>query len=166
MIDSGTLLWMGTAAVVACAMEPWAAFAHGKLWHGVLWNFHESHHVDTEGIFEKNDWFALLHALPAMALIIAGAEAGDTWAANLAFGAGIGMTIFGAGYAIVHDGLVHGRLPVKFLLRFRVMRRIHGAHLRHHTTGEEPYGMFLGPQELQRAVREGKGRLGKKKSAA
>ena len=155
MLDVGTIVWVGTAVVAAALMEPWAAFAHGVLWHGPLWSFHESHHVEREGFFEKNDLFAVAHAVPAMALFIGGSLLGDSLLANALFGIGIGMTVFGAGYAVVHDGLVHGRLPVRFLLRFRWIKRIHGAHLRHHETGGAPFGMFLGPQELRRAVKAG-----------
>ena len=50
---------------------------------------------------------------------------------------------------------MHERLPVGFLLRFRWFRRIQGAHKRHHIKGTYPYGLFLGPQELQRAVKRG-----------
>ncbi|TNE92216.1 MAG: beta-carotene hydroxylase [Deltaproteobacteria bacterium] len=151
-----TLVWITVAVLTAVLMEPWAAFVHRVLWHGPLWSWHESHHVETEGWFEANDTFALMHAIPAIVLIVGGCEwQGSALAANVAFGVGIGMTMFGASYALVHDGLVHERLPVKFLLRWRWFRRIRGAHRRHHTGGGYPYGLFWGPTELQDAVRRG-----------
>jgi beta-carotene 3-hydroxylase len=155
MAVAPTLLWIAIALCVAMAMEPWAAWVHHKVWHGALWSVHRSHHVEREGWFEANDVFAAAHALPAIVLIVYGCEAGNVWVGAVSFGIGIGMTLFGAAYALVHDGLVHGRLPVGFLLRFRLFRRIKGAHQRHHISGTYPYGLFLGPQELQSAVRRG-----------
>lgn len=157
MIDAlpFTLLWVGIAATVAFLMEPWAAWVHRVVWHGPLYGVHESHHVETEGWFEFNDVFAAAHALPAIVLIVAGCEVASPLWGSVMFGVGIGMTAFGFAYALVHDGLVHERLPVGFLLRFRWFRRIQGAHKRHHIKGTYPYGLFLGPQELQRAVKRG-----------
>ena len=105
----------------------------------------------------EDDIFAALHALPAMALIVGSSYTAWQPLAALMFGFGLGMTIFGCAYAVIHDGLIHERLPIQFLLRFRVMRRIRGAHMRHHLNGEYPYGLFLGPQELRRAVLRGEG---------
>lgn len=146
-------VWFGMCALIAFAgMEPWARFAHKVLWHGPLYDLHESHHRPT-GWLEKNDLFAVAHALPAIVLIVAGCEGQGTWAwASL--GLGVGMTAFGFAYAIVHDGYIHGRLPVGFLGRSRWMRRIKSAHRAHHVRGEEPYGLFLGPQELRAKSRE------------
>ncbi|MCO4748182.1 MAG: sterol desaturase family protein [Proteobacteria bacterium] len=154
-MDGSALIWITAAWFVALAMEPWAAWVHRVVWHGPLWSVHESHHVEREGLFEVNDGFALVHALPAMVLIIGGSLRGDDLIANLVFGVGIGMTVFGAAYALVHDGVVHERLPVARLLRWRWFRRIRGAHRRHHLTGGYPYGLFDGPTELKRAVRRG-----------
>jgi beta-carotene 3-hydroxylase len=61
------------------------------------------------------------------------------------------MTLFGLSYLLVHDGLVHERLPMQFLLRWRYFRRLRGAHLHHHRFHGVPYGLFLGPEELSAA---------------
>ena len=113
-------IWVPVAVTVATGMEPWAAFVHHKVWHGPLWGVHESHHVERVGYFEKNDIFAALHALPAMALIVGSSYTAWQPLAALMFGFGLGMTIFGCAYAVIHDGLIHERLPIQFLLRFRV----------------------------------------------
>jgi beta-carotene 3-hydroxylase len=159
-----TFVWISVAALVAVLMEPWAAFVHRAVWHGPLWGVHESHHVEREGWFELNDIFAAMHALPAMAMIIVACEWGDHLAANVLFGMGIGMTVFGMSYALIHDGLIHERLPVGFLLRSRWLRRIRGAHRRHHTNGGYPFGLFWGPSELQKAVKSGD--VGREREAA
>lgn len=144
------MIWLLVAAVVAVLMEPWAAFLHGSFWHASLWRVHRSHHESRVGRFERNDLLAVVHAPIAIALIVWGAPGGGILR-DVAFGSGIGMTTFAVGYVVVHDGLVHGRLPVGFLLRSRHLRAIVRAHRVHHRTGAAPYGLFLGLRELRRA---------------
>lgn len=145
---SEPLMW-GVAAIVAGAMELWAMWLHGSLWHGPLWFGHRSHHQPRAGSWEANDAFALGHALVAMAAIIGGLEALTGAAQALAVGVGVGMTAFGVAYFVVHDGLVHGRLPVAALARWRWLRHVRNAHQVHHRDGGAPYGLFLGVQELR-----------------
>jgi beta-carotene 3-hydroxylase len=147
------LVWLAVGLPLALLMEPWAAFLHGRIWHGWGWFWHRSHHVPKTGYFEANDLFALFHALPAIALILYGCVGPAGLGRELCFGVGLGLTAFGWSYAIVHDGLVHGRLPVQFLLRWRYFRRIVAAHKVHHERGEEPFGLFRGPAELAARAR-------------
>lgn len=147
-------VWVVTAAIAAIAMEPWAALLHGKVWHRWLYRVHRSHHEPRRGRFEANDALSGVHAPIAIALILFGCRGTPGLAREIAFGFGLGMTLFGVAYVVVHDGLVHGRLGVGFLARSRALRRIRGAHLVHHGPGEGvPYGLFLGPAELARARR-------------
>ncbi|KAH9646839.1 Beta-carotene 3-hydroxylase 2 [Citrus sinensis] len=53
----------------AVGMEFWARWAHKALWHASLWHMHESHHRPREGPFELNDVFAIINAVPAIALL-------------------------------------------------------------------------------------------------
>ncbi|XP_028112188.1 beta-carotene hydroxylase 2, chloroplastic-like isoform X2 [Camellia sinensis] len=53
----------------AVGMEFWARWAHRALWHASLWHMHESHHKPREGPFELNDVFAIINAVPAIALL-------------------------------------------------------------------------------------------------
>ncbi|KAK9050553.1 hypothetical protein SSX86_030477 [Deinandra increscens subsp. villosa] len=53
----------------AVGMEYWARWAHEALWHASLWHMHESHHKPREGPFELNDVFAIINAVPAIALL-------------------------------------------------------------------------------------------------
>jgi hypothetical protein len=53
-------------------MEFWARWAHRALWHASLWHMHESHHRPREGPFELNDVFAVINAVPAIALLAYG----------------------------------------------------------------------------------------------
>jgi beta-carotene 3-hydroxylase len=144
-------VWLAVGAAVACAMEPWAALLHGRVWHRLLWRIHGSHHRDRLGRLEANDALSILHAPPAIALILYGCVGPAGLVREMAFGAGLGMTAFGVAYVLVHDGLVHGRLPVGPLARSRWLDRIRRAHLAHHRREHGgPYGLFLGPAELAR----------------
>ncbi len=131
---------------VAVLMEFWAMLLHERLWHGVLWPAHRSHHVPSTGALEFNDLFALGHALAATGLVVAGVH----WQLRVVAAVGFGMTAFGLSYFIVHDGLIHGRLPVGFLARFAWLRDICDAHRVHHERVGGPYGLFLGPWERAR----------------
>ncbi len=147
------LIWLAVGLPVAFAMELWAALLHGRVWHGLLWSLHRSHHAPRAGRFEANDALSFTHAPAAVALILYGCLGAPGPWREAAFGAGLGMTLFGLAYALIHDGLVHERLPASWFMRFRYLRRVRGAHIVHHRTGGAPYGLFLGPWALRRAHR-------------
>ncbi len=146
------LVWLPVAVVVAVAMDLWAAFLHGRVWHSLLWSVHRSHHTPRPAgsRFEANDALSVLHVPPAIALILFGCVGSPGVPREVAFGVGMGMSLFGLAYLLVHDGLVHGRLPVQFLMRLRYFRGVARAHRVHHegTAGGAPYGLFLGRWEL------------------
>jgi beta-carotene 3-hydroxylase len=141
------LEWVVGTAVVGL-MELWAGLLHERVWHGPLWIVHRSHHVAREGRFERNDALSILHAPIAVALIVFGCRLPAGLLPDLAFGAGVGMTVFGGLYLLIHDGIVHERLPVGFLGKVRILRAIADAHRRHHRrAGGPPYGLLFGPWE-------------------
>ncbi|KAJ0263276.1 Beta-carotene 3-hydroxylase 2 [Hirschfeldia incana] len=134
----------------AVGMEFWARWAHRALWHASLWNMHESHHKPREGPFELNDVFAIINAVPAIALLSYGFF-NKGLVPGLCFGAGLGITVFGIAYMFVHDGLVHKRFPVGPIADVPYLRKVAAAHQLHHTDKFDgvPYGLFLGPKELE-----------------
>jgi beta-carotene 3-hydroxylase len=152
--------WAELAAQLALAlggavgMEMYARWAHRFLWHDFEpgWALHKSHHEPRVGAFEANDVYALANAAPAIALC-AGGFLTPGVGGGLAFGAGLGITLFGISYMYVHDGLVHRRFPVGPIADVPALRRIAVAHQLHHSEkyGGLPFGMFLGPQELEAA---------------
>ncbi|KAK5777696.1 hypothetical protein PVK06_045663 [Gossypium arboreum] len=103
-----------------------------------------------EGAFELNDVFAVVNALPAIALLSYGFFNGG-FVPGLCFGAGLGITVFGMAYMFVHDGLVHRRFPVGPIANVPYLRKVAAAHQIHHADKFDgvPYGLFLGPQELE-----------------
>lgn len=113
-----------------CGMEFVAWFAHKYLMHGILWNWHEDHHQPhlKDGFFEKNDRFFFVFAFPSAFCYMAG-----TFWAGLGFllYVGIGISIYGLIYFLIHDVYIHKRfswfkhLDNKFS---RAILRAHGAH--------------------------------------
>lgn len=134
----------------AVGMEFWARWAHRALWHASLWHMHESHHKPREGPFELNDVFAIINAVPAIALLDYGFFHKGL-IPGLCFGAGLGITVFGMAYMFVHDGLVHKRFPVGPVANVPYLRKVAAAHSLHHSEkfNGVPYGLFLGPKELE-----------------
>jgi beta-carotene 3-hydroxylase len=88
--------------------------------------------------------------VPAMALCLYGFLT-PSLLGGLAFGLGSGITLFGMSYMFVHDGLVHRRFPVGPIADVPALQRIAAAHKLHHAEkyGGVPFGLFLGPQELE-----------------
>lgn len=157
------LALIGLTLVVAVAMDGWSAWIHGRLWHGPWWGAHASHHRGERdvahaesspgGRFELNDVFGVCHAAIAAPLMAWGLQQPFALGHGLALGVSCGMTLFGAAYFVVHDGLVHGRLPVGWLRRWRYFRRVEAAHRVHHRGGGVPFGLFFGPWTLRYAAR-------------
>ena len=159
-------LCAGSALLAVVAMEAWAAALHRYVWHSWLWPLHRSHHASParrrpaaaaaasqEAGWQANDWLSLLHLPPALALIVVHCGGEATAGRAIGLGLGLGMSVFGCAYLLVHDGFVHGRLPVESLARLRFMRRLRAAHCLHHQSGGAPYGLFSGPWVLDRARR-------------
>jgi beta-carotene 3-hydroxylase len=146
---SDPLIWLLSFLAGALLMEPWAALLHNHAWHGPLMFLHRSHHQPS-GRWEWNDLLSSAHAPIAIALILHGSLGAPSVWREIGFGFGLGMTFFGFSYLVVHDGLVHGRLPVKFLERWAYFRRVKNAHKVHHRDGGVPFGLFLGPWALKR----------------
>ncbi len=145
-------VWIPTALVVATAMELWAMLLHGLVWHGPLLFLHASHHDEKRSRFEWNDVLSALHAPIAIALVLYGCRSAPGIVREACFGVGLGMTAFGFAYFVVHDGFVHGRLPVQFLSKYGYFRRLKTCHEAHHRRDARgPYGLFLGFWEMARA---------------
>ncbi|MEM7728045.1 MAG: sterol desaturase family protein [Pseudomonadota bacterium] len=142
-------VWAAVAIVVASvALMEIAAWAiHKYVMHGPGWGWHESHHRETDGPFEKNDLYAVWFSVIAAALFIAG----SLWWTPLWFVA-LGLTIYGLLYAFVHDGLVHQRWPFFVRTRGRYLKRLVQAHRLHHAVhsrdGAVSFG-FLWAQDVR-----------------
>lgn len=137
------------------AMEIVANFSHKYIMHGWGWGWHESHHSRREGVFERNDLYALAFALPSIFLIYIGSEH-----QHLILWVGVGMTIYGFLYFLAHDGLVHNRWPFKIVPKNNYLKRLVQAHRLHHAVhGREgcvSFGFLYAPEivQLKRELRQ------------
>ena len=129
-------------------MEFIAWFAHKYVMHGWGWFLHADHHSKepqaNDSFFEKNDAFFIIFAVPAILAFITGA----VYAIPLLLAAGIGITLYGATYFMIHDVLFHQRikLRIKGNAYFRALRRAHGMHHVHYTKEEgECFGLLVFP---------------------
>ncbi len=128
-------------------MEFVAWFAHKYLMHGILWSWHEDHHkpkYEKEGFWEKNDRFFIVFALPSMTCYILGSLYADY--RYLLF-VGIGISIYGLIYFLIHDVYIHQRFRWFKQLDSKYSRGIlkaHGAHHAKHTKEDcESFGLLV-----------------------
>jgi beta-carotene 3-hydroxylase len=129
---AGIFLFLATIA----AMEGVAYAAHRWVMHGPGWFLHASHHRPRSGMWEANDLYAVIFALPSIALLYVGVQLG--WGAGYAW-AGAGIAAYGAIYFGFHDVIVHQRVPHRYVPRSSYMKRIVQAHRLHHAV-EEKHG--------------------------
>lgn len=128
------------------SMEGVAWLTHKYVMHGLLWIWHKDHHKkETEGFLEHNDFFFLIFALPG----ISGLYFGMKNDFNFLFWMGLGITIYGLCYFLVHDIFIHQRFK---LFRnannsyFKAIRRAHKMHHKHLDKEEgECFGMLWAP---------------------
>lgn len=130
------------ATVIAMEVVAWAS--HKYIMHGWGWGWHRDHHERHDGIFERNDLYALVGAAISIGFFMLGSPlvAGEgawppaTWI-------GLGVMAYGAIYAVVHDGLVHQRW-FRWVPRRGYARRLVQAHKLHHATLGKEGGVSFG----------------------
>ena len=129
------------------AMEGVAYGAHRWVMHSRLgWWLHESHHRERPGMFELNDFYALIFALPSIVLLYGGVQGGwGDWAAWV----GGGIAAYGAIYFGFHDVIVHRRIGHRIVPRSNYFKRIVQAHRIHHAVesreGTVSFGFLYAP---------------------
>ncbi len=124
-------------------MEFVAWATHKYVMHGFLWYLHKDHHVvNKDNKFQKNDFFFLIFAIPSMILIFIGYEY-----VNLCLFIGLGIALYGFGYFIVHEIIIHQRLPFFKRSNNAYVRSIRMAHKIHHKNlgkyGGTSFGMLI-----------------------
>ena len=140
-----TLLSMLTTIAAFLSMELVAWFTHKYIMHGLLWVLHQDHHSKHQKMFERNDLFFLIFAIPSCLLFIEGIKGGF----DIRFWIGLGIALYGLAYFFIHDLLIHQRINVGFKPKSLYLRAIQKAHKMHHThKGQEQgecYGMLFFP---------------------
>ena len=124
---SGIFYVLIAIAAFVC-MEGVAWFAHKYIMHGFLWSLHKDHHKPGESFFEKNDFFFLIFAIPGWLCIQFGWQAETWWVVSI----GIGITIYGLAYFLVHEIIIHQRFKFFTKSNNRYIRAIRWAHKMHH----------------------------------
>ena len=149
----GPLVLIGT--FVLMEFSAWAM--HKYVMHGFMWKFHKDHHVPEEGVFERNDIFFLIYAIPSWLCIMLGIM----YQAYFAVWIGFGIAAYGFAYFLFHDVYIHRRL--KFLRDinrpfFMAIRKAHKVHHKHRGKEHgECFGMLIVPfkfyKEAKRAYK-------------
>lgn len=130
-------------AAAFAGMEFVAWFAHKFIMHGILWNWHRDHHKKdhTSGNwFEKNDLFFLVFATPGIVCLILGIYTPLQYFLPV----GIGITIYGAVYFLIHDVYIHRRFKWFKHLEGRYSRAVLRAHGAHHAKITKEEGESFG----------------------
>lgn len=119
--------------------------------HGIMWNWHQSHHVHHKDILEKNDLFSVVFGIVSTAAIITGDLIPSVW---FLFWIGLGIALYGIFYFIFHDIIVHRRIKIKYVARNKYMKRIMRAHYIHHKIhtreGAEAFGFLWAPKKYEK----------------
>lgn len=135
-------LLLGFAAM---ELAGWAI--HRYLMHGPLWAIHKTHHQPTKSFFELNDLFSVLFGSVAVMLIFRGVDSFD-----YRFWLGVGISLYGLLYFILHDVWVHRRLKWFGKPRNTFLKGIFKAHQAHHRTNQrdeaESFGLFFVPKKF------------------
>jgi len=144
----------------AAGMEFVAWFAHKYIMHGFLWSWHEDHHrphFEKEGFFEKNDLFFIVFAIPSATCYIVGTLVPSLFPL---FFVGVGISIYGLIYFLIHDVYIHRRF--KWFKQLdgwysRAILRGHGAHHAKTTKEDcESFGLLIVPSKFYKKNRKKK----------
>lgn len=149
--------WLQIAIIAGTVvvMEAVAWAVHRFVMHGLGWRWHRSHHEPRHGVFEANDLYALVFAAISLAFFTLLAE---LWAPF--WWVGVGTVVYGLLYMILHDGLVHRRLPFLGTPGSGYLKRLVQAHRLHHAVrtreGAVSFGFLYAPpvQKVRRQLRE------------
>jgi len=152
------LINIAIVLITFCLMECVTWLTHKYIMHGLLWVLHDDHHNKTPNFFEKNDYFFVIFACISMVFFLLGTYIAGL---NFLFYIGVGITLYGIAYFMVHDILIHQRF--KLLSRtnnfyFRALRKAHKVHHKHLGKEEgECFGMLFVPLKYFReAIRTSK----------
>ena len=127
-------------------MEAITWLTHKYVMHGFLWYLHEDHHQPKyTSLFEKNDLFFVIFAIPSSILNIYGIR----HQFNFLFFIGLGILLYGICYFIVHDVIIHQRFKWFNNTKWRYIQALRKGHKMHHKqmgkAANESFGMLWVP---------------------
>jgi len=127
-------------------MECVTWLTHKFVMHGLMWYFHEDHHQPRyQNVFERNDVFFIIFAIPSITLFYFGLEGG----LNYKFFIGLGIFFYGIAYFLIHDVLIHQRFKWFSKTKNGYLKGLRKAHKVHHKhlnkEDGECFGMLFVP---------------------
>lgn len=141
-----TLINIGIVLATFFGMEGVAWLTHKYVMHGLFWFLHEDHHQkDPNDFLEKNDFFFLIFAIPGIICL----ALGSFYEVRVALYVGIGISLYGLCYFLVHDIFIHQRFKIFrntdnwYLKAIRRAHKMHHKHLGKHQG--ECFGMLWVP---------------------
>lgn len=140
------ITYISITLITFLLMEAITWLTHKYVMHGFLWYLHEDHHQPKyKSLFEKNDLFFVIFAIPSSLLIIYGIR----HQFNFLFFIGLGILCYGICYFIVHDVIIHQRFKWFKNTKWRYIQALRKGHKMHHKqTGkdaDESFGMLWVP---------------------
>lgn len=138
--------WWILFVISFCVMEFNAWFLHKYVMHGFLWCLHRDHHVvDKSHVYQLNDLFALVFAVPSFLFILLS----SLYEFKIMGAVGYGVMAYGVAYFTVHEVIIHRRWPLMTVPRGRYFRALNAAHKMHHSVltkeGASNFGMLVVP---------------------
>lgn len=137
-----------------CLMEAITWLTHRYVMHGFLWYLHEDHHKPGPGLFEKNDAFFVIFAIPSWLCIMLGSMYQVYWVVSI----GAGIALYGLAYFLVHEIIIHQRIKWFTRSKNRYIRAIRWAHKMHHKhlgkEDGESFGMLIVARKYWRKVKQ------------
>lgn len=148
------LIYTTVTIISFLCMEAVAWLAHKYVMHGLLWHLHKDHHQpNPDRSIEKNDYFFVIFALPAMFCFYFGID--DF---GIPFWVGVGITLYGLAYFFIHDIFIHRRLKIfrdSDWVYFRAIRKAHKVHHKHMEKDHgECFGMLMAPTKYFKAAKK------------
>jgi len=150
------MYWWGPIVLIATFlfMEFSAWATHKYVMHGFMWRFHKDHHIEEPGIFEKNDVFFLIYAIPSWLCIMLGV----IYDSPLSIWIGSGIAAYGLTYFLFHDVYIHRRLSLFKNLEhpfFMAIRKAHKIHHKYRSKEEgECFGMLIVPMKYYKEAKK------------
>jgi len=137
------IIYCIVALLTFLAMEGITWLTHKYVMHGFLWYLHKDHHNPEGHVFEKNDAFFLIFAIPSWLCIMLGLQHHFYFTASIGFG----IALYGLAYFIVHEVIIHQRLKWLGRSNNKYIKTIRWAHKMHHKhlnkEEGESFGMLL-----------------------
>jgi beta-carotene 3-hydroxylase len=126
--------WLAIFIFTFLFMELAAFLLHKYVMHGFLWSLHQDHHVrNKDRKWQKNDFFALVFAIPSFCFILLDSLEGIPFIGAVGFG----IMAYGAAYFLVHEVIIHRRFFIFSRLNNWYLEALNSAHKVHHANQQK-----------------------------